>query len=160
MTIEIPKSFVVALPYDFVAEVAKYIAALEAHRDSGDAAPHSYAEVEVAVRRLQHPIEDGKPDDFVADYVIVDDTPPPPSLAERKVAAIVDLRRQEQAEIDAVIAPERRRLQQMTFSRALRADPKTPADEAVISAHQAIEAQLEAISFRYAEREADLASMV
>jgi hypothetical protein len=74
MTLKLKKSQVDALPFDFEQAVRDFIAAKEAHRFTGDAAPSADALVEAAVRRVQYPIEDEKPDDFVADYEIEDDT--------------------------------------------------------------------------------------
>jgi hypothetical protein len=159
MTYQIAKSRVAALGYDFAAEVAKHVSRLEAHRFTGDAAPHSYPEVEAAIRRVSHPIEDQKPDDFIADYEIVNDDPPPPTLAERKAAAMADLRKQEQEEIAKLIAPEKRRLMDITYGRALRADPQTDADKKLIADRRAIDAQIEAIQLDYATREAALSEM-
>ncbi len=159
MTFQIRKSHIDALDYDFEAEVRNHIAALEKHRFAGDSAPISTPEIEASIRRVQYPIEDEKPDDFVADYRIIDDTPPPPTLEERKTSALAELRRQEQIEIDALIAPEKRRLNNILFARALKTDPKTPADAKIIADRQALDAKIDEIALKYAEREAAIADM-
>lgn len=159
MTFHIAKSVVAKLGYDFESAVKEHIKALEDHRISGDAAPHSYPEVEVAVRRVQYPVDQEKPDDFVADYVIDDDTPPPPTLAERKAAARVALLAEEQAEIDKLIAPEKARYAQMVYDRARMADPKTPADEKTIADYEALLKAAADIRFAYAGLEAAIADM-
>jgi hypothetical protein len=162
MTFKIAKSRVDALGYDFEAAVKDYIAALEAHRFEGNAAPHAAPEVEWAVRRVQHPIEAQKPDDFIADYEIVDDTPPPPpppTLAERKQAARAKLLQEEQAAIAELIAPEKQRFLSMKYTRARQADPKTQADLDEIARFEALQKKIEDIRFAYAEREAAIAEM-
>jgi hypothetical protein len=58
MTLKLKKSQVDALPFDFEQAVRDFIAAKEAHRFTGDAAPSADALVEAAVRRVQYPIED------------------------------------------------------------------------------------------------------
>lgn len=160
MTIHLPKSALAKLGYDFDAEVAKHIKALEDHRISGDAAPHSYPEVEAAVRRVQYPVDEKKPDDFVADYVIDDDTPPPPTLAERKAIARAELLKEEQDEINKLIAPEKARYAQMVYDRARMADPKTPADKKTIADYEAMLKAVSDIRFAYAAREAAIADMI
>lgn len=88
--LEILLSQVKALPLDFEAAVAAHIKALEEHRftegEPAPAVPHLL--VEAAIARKQYPIEAGRPDDFVPAYRIIDDTPPPPTLEERKAALV------------------------------------------------------------------------
>lgn len=112
MTIELKKSEVDALPFSFEDEVLSFIAAKMAHRFTGDAAPVSHPIVEVAVKRVQYPIDANKPDDFVADYVIVDDTPVL-TLAEKKAVLVQRLREMEVKKTNAVITPGRLRLLQL-----------------------------------------------
>jgi hypothetical protein len=161
MTYRILKSRVAALGYDFASEVEKYIAALEAHRFSGNAAPTSYPDVEAAVARKQYPIADQKPDDFVADYEIVNDDPPPPSLAERKAAAIAALRQEEVAEIDKLFPAETRRLADLLYQQALRVKPeeRSAEQQKLIADRDALNKQIEGIQLAYAQREAALANM-
>jgi hypothetical protein len=129
MTFRILKSHVDALGYDFPAAVAAHIAALEAQRFNGQTAPRHDANVEAAVKRVQYPIEAKKPDDFVADFEIIDDTPPPPTLEDRKHAAISALRHEEQAEIEAVLGPvETRRLRGIHLNMAQRRAHKARSD--------------------------------
>lgn len=60
---------------DLPSAVQRQIEALCGHRSTvGVAAPvPEHAIVEQCIRRVQYPIEAGKPDEFVADYEIVDD---------------------------------------------------------------------------------------
>jgi hypothetical protein len=62
----------------------EYRQAMLAHRFTADAAPAAPGIIEAAVRRVQPPIEDGKPDDFVIDFEIVDDTRSIQSLRRRR----------------------------------------------------------------------------
>ena len=162
MTVQFLKSEIDRLPYDFEAEVKAQIKRLEDHRETGDAAPHSpYREVErpgVIVRR-QYPVADKRPDDFMANYVIVPDPPLP--LADRKAAARATLQAEEQAAIDAIIAPERVRLAQMKYARAaaVAEDKRSDGDRKAIADYEAQQKQIEAIRFGYAEREAAIADM-
>jgi hypothetical protein len=158
MTLKLKKSQVDALPFDFEQAVRDFIAAKEAHRFTGDAAPSADVLVERAVRRVQYPIEDEKPDDFVANYEIEDDAPPPPTLAERKQAMIMESRLAEQAAIETLIPAGKRRLMDMDYRRALAVpeDQRSPAQQRVISDRAALDAQIEAISYAAAQREAEI----
>ncbi len=81
MTVKVLKSHIGSSP--FAAEVEDYRQRLLAHRFTVDvpAPMAASAMVEECIKRVQYPIEDQKPDDFVADYEIVDDLP---SLDTRK----------------------------------------------------------------------------
>jgi hypothetical protein len=108
------------------------------------------------VQRVQHPIDAGKPDDFVADYVIEDDTPPPPTLAERKQALIALSRQEEQAAIDALIPPGKWRLLDMDFQRAIVVpeDERSPEQVRAIERRRELDARIEEIRYAAAMREA------
>lgn len=89
MTAKIPLSQIKAMP-DFEARVHAFVQAKKDHLiTEGVGAPTEHHVVESAVRRIPG---DGKtPDDFVADYTIVDDTmpaAPAPTLDQRKAWAI------------------------------------------------------------------------
>lgn len=161
MTLRIPKSQLATLGYDFAAAVVEHKAALDAHRFSGDARPRALQLVEDAIRREQYPVEEGKPDDFVIDYEIVDDTPPPPTLAERKAKARADLLKEEQVAIDALIAPEKVRLAQMQYQRALAVVEavRSDADKKLIEDWEVLMKRVDDIRFAYAQREASIADM-
>lgn len=156
MTLSLKKSQVDALPFDFEQAVRYFIAAKEAHRFTGDFAPAADAIVEAAVRRIQYPIDAGKPDDFVADYEIEDDTPPPPTLEQRKREMIAESRQVEQAAIDALIPPGKRRLLDMDFQRAMAVpeQDRSPAQLRVIEQHGDLEKRIEDIRYAAARREA------
>ena len=132
MTFEIPKSVIDSLPYDFAEAVEAHIKAKEEHRFTGNAAPTAPELVESAIRRDQYAVSEGKPDDFVADYVIVDDTPPPPpppTLEQRKAAAYAQSRAQEVSDIEAIMPPGKVRLMNIDANDAFAvSEDKRTAD--------------------------------
>lgn len=76
MTVKVYKSL---MPHDFAAQVADYIEALNAHRHTvGIPRPTAPSDLvhSVVMRRI-HPIAAKKPDDYFADYEVIDDTPKP-----------------------------------------------------------------------------------
>lgn len=156
MTVRIARSDAVAL--DFESAVASYIAALEEHRFVGNAAPTALSIVEQAVRRVQYPIGDGKPDDFVADYEIYDDTPPPPSLEERKQRMRAESSMLELQEIDALMPQGKRRLLEMRASEAYMVpeDGRTLEQKQLIQTFEALGASMRAIHMAAAHREAEI----
>jgi hypothetical protein len=156
MTLKLKKSQVDNLPFNFEQAVLDFIAAKEAHRFTGDAAPSAVALVEAAVRRVQYPIDAGKPDDFVADYEIEDDTPPPPTLEQRKQAMIAESRRQEQAAIDALMPIGKKRLLEMDVQRAMNVPEKdrSPEQSRFIEQLTDLNTQMDDIRYAAAQREA------
>jgi hypothetical protein len=124
MTLKIALSFVKSLPFDFENEVASFVKAKQDHRSTtGEAAPSApHRLVEDAVRRVPGSIAEQKPDDFVADYEIVDDTPPPaapPTLDQRKLTMAAELGVQANAAIAAIIPPLKQRLWDREHARVL-----------------------------------------
>lgn len=90
--IEIPLSRIKALPFDFVQAVQDHIAAKSAHaRTIGEPAPIApHPLIEAAVVRYAPPPDqtpgDGEPTEhFVAEYTVIDDTPPP--IAKKQALA-------------------------------------------------------------------------
>ncbi|MGM4992699.1 hypothetical protein [Tardiphaga sp. 841_E9_N1_2] len=160
MTFQISKSQVDGLPYNFTDEVEKYQQAMLAHRFSGDAAPVAPGIIEAAVRRVQHPIEDGKPDDFVIDFEIVDDTPPEPVLtsADRRTKLMFQVQAAQADAAAKVISPARARLLSMDVSRIYTkaVEARTPADDAVMAQHAAVQARLNALTYHTATLEVEI----
>jgi hypothetical protein len=157
MTFRIERSVLNRLPFDYAVEVEKLRQALLGHRFSFDSAPTAPEIVERGVRRVQFPIEEHKPDDFVIDYEIVDDTPPPPTLAERKVTLTAQLR---QAEVDAlttVLSPGRRRLLDVEVSAIppVEAD-RTAADHALLAERDRVLAADRDIRRKFARAEIEI----
>lgn len=134
--IKIPLSRVKALPFDFDAAVRSYVDALNAHRYAVDepapATPHSL--VGAVVSRVQHPIEDGKPDDFVAAYEIIDDTPP---LETRKGALAHEVTVRAQAAMDAITPPLKKGLWSHLYADAASVpeEKRTAVHTAIVSQH-------------------------
>jgi hypothetical protein len=94
--------------FDFPAAVESFRQELLEHRFTVDVpAPTAHPMIEGAVRRV--PVE-GSADDFIADFEIVDDTPPPPTLEERKAGLVGALALAEASAHDAVMSAGKLRL--------------------------------------------------
>ena len=141
--IEIPLSAAVEIAGSaeaFHAAVWAHRAALEAHRlgPPGEAAPFAPALLDALVERVPdiNPIvAERQADRFVvADFEIVDDTPPPPTLAERKAALLHALQLAAQAAREAIISPARLQLLNFDVADALAVseDNRAPAQVAAI----------------------------
>jgi hypothetical protein len=156
MTHRVAKSFIDALDFDFEAAVEEYRQALLDHRFTVDVpAPTAHIAVELSVRRS--PQGDGNPDDFVADYEIIDDTPPPPpppSFEQRKAELYHALASDEQAQINAVASPGRLRLAGMEMQRirAIPENDRTPADVETLASALGVFAAIQAINEASARR--------
>jgi hypothetical protein len=98
------------------------------------------------------------PDEFTIDYEIVNDDPPPPSHEELRARAINESRAQEQAEIDALIPPNKQRLMQMEVNRVFQVpeDERSAEQSKIISDWQELQKQIEEIQYAGAQREAAL----
>jgi hypothetical protein len=164
MTLKLTKSQVDALPFDFEQAVRDFIAAKEEHRFTGDAAPTADALVEAAVRRVTYAVDAGKPDDFVADYEIEDDTPPPEppapalTLEQRKQTLIAESRQVEQVKINALMPAGKRRLLEMDFQTAMAVQEadRSQAQLSVIARYELLIAQDRDIRYAAAQREAEI----
>jgi|SRR5882724_6973010 len=75
--------------------------------------------IERAVRRIQI---QGQPDKYVADYVVIDDTPQPPSLEDKKNKLMSDLRFAENAAMEKVLPARKIRLAHIKYADALSLD--------------------------------------
>lgn len=144
------------VPDDFADRVAAHAVAMRAHQMSaGDPAPAAPQDVEWAVRRVA---VDGQPDDFVPDFEVIDDTPPPPTPAEIRHKLVADLRKAEQDAINAIMTPGKLRLLSLEANKArgIPDDQRSPEQVAVISKHRAILDAIEAIGLNAATQEAEL----
>jgi hypothetical protein len=160
MTFKIALSQAKALPFDFEAAVAAFIKAKQDHRQSvGEPAPNApHRWVEAAVKRVPGSIEAQTPDEFVPDYEIVDDTPPPPSLDQRKMMLAVNAQREAQSAIEKLRPPLKARLLSIEFGRAMAIEEakRTPADKATIAAYLDGNVRIEAITYHLAKIEAQI----
>lgn len=128
----------------FAAALEAHRAALEAHLSgpAGQAAPAAHPLIESLIVRVRQ--GDSLPDAFqIAPYEIVDDTPPPPTLAERKVPLMAALRAAQQTANDAVLSPARAALLNLDMTEALAVPEgsRTPAQAACIAAYTAVQSR-------------------
>jgi len=77
---------------------------------AGEPRPTAHPLIEACVRRVPR---EGQADDFVADYTIIDDTPPPLSLREKKDRLISEIAKQERDATDRVWPLGKQRLDNM-----------------------------------------------
>jgi len=144
--LELTKSQIDALPFEFGGAVDKFIHDLEEHRKTtGEAAPIApHPLVEAAVARVQYPVKAGKPDDFVRNFTILDDTL---SLDDRKVMLANSLTQKANAAAKVVMPPLKQRLWEFEYLDASAIDPKkrNAGQKAVIAAHDVRIAKVQAI---------------
>jgi hypothetical protein len=154
MTAKIPKSQIVGL--DFPALVDAHRQAKLDHRfTEGVPAPAAPPLIEGAIKRVPH--ENG-PDDFVADYEIVDDLPPPPTLRERKDVLINQVAMKEMEARLAVIPRGKRRLLDIQHAELMRkpVDQHTAEDAAFLDDYGRKQDQMQAITKSAAALEAQI----
>ena len=143
MTFQIARSVINGLPYDYARAVEGFRQAKLEHRFTGDIAPSAPAIIEHAVRRV--PVA-GQADDFVADYVVIEDIQPP-TLAERKQALISVIRAMETAALARIISPARERLMGLDIN-AVYVKPeleRTDADRALLGRMSQLAARKEVV---------------
>lgn len=151
-------SYLKSMPFDFEAEVKAFVQAKKDHLTTeGMPAPTAHPAVEAAVRRIPGTVD--QPDDFVADYHIVDDTPPPPTAEERKAAFATEIGANATAALNAITPPLKARLWNIQYGDAMAARSKeeaTDAQEIVISEHEARAARSQQVMRHAAELESQL----
>lgn len=168
--LKLNKSQIDSLPFDFHKAVADFVAEKQQHRfrvqEPAPGAPHAW--VELAVRRIpgeigqpadkRKPAVPGTPDDYVADYEIVDDSPPPPTLEERKAAIAHQLQADAQAATDVIDPPLKRRLAALEYQHAigLPEDQRNGAHKLRIRDSESVMQKVSAIVFHLATMEAEL----
>lgn len=123
---------------DFAEKVESHRQALLAHRFTirGEGAPRSDEMVEGCVRRVF--VAEDKPDDFVADYEIIDDTPPPPpppTLAQRKNALRSEVASREMDLLNDILPFGKRRLLQLRIGRIADQNKASPEEKTLIARH-------------------------
>jgi hypothetical protein len=99
------------VPDDFEAQVQKHLRDKLNHRLSTNlpAPAHPHPAVEAAVRRI--PGTKNTPDDYVADYQLVDDRPPPPTILDKKRKLLAQLAANEYNLLESILPTAKRRLQ-------------------------------------------------
>ena len=146
------------LLFDFEAEVRNFIQAKKDHLTTeGVPAPTTHHFVEAAVRRIPGTVN--QPDDFVADYTIVDDTPPAPTLDERKSALAAQVNADAAALLNQIAPPLKQRLFQFQVNDASRRAPlgtQTDADKAIIAESIARQEKIDAVYRHVAELESQI----
>lgn len=111
--------------------------------------------VEASVTRV--PGEKGKPDDFIADYEIVDDTPPPPSLVELKNKLIHEVSKAEQELLASIIPFGKRRLLDIKFHEIMSGGgPKTIPDTQLVNDYNEKLKRMQGITKRAAQMQSDI----
>ncbi len=164
MTAQIPLSEINRLGAtveQFGAGVERFVQALRDHRfTTGKPAPFAEPTIEAAVRRVPAS-EPGQPDDFVADYVVIDDLPPPPApptLAERKRAIIAKVREAEYTVSQAVLPLGKQRLADLDWLRisGIDEDRRSPEDVARLAQINRKRAAVRTIEVTAAHIESDI----
>ena len=141
----------------FKKAVAKHIADMTAHTKTkgvpAPQAPHSL--IENSVKRVA---VKGRPDSFVPDYEIIDDSPPETklSLEDRKMLLVGRLRTAELAALNKLIPERKRRLFsfQVNAARLKPEDQRTEDDKALLAKQDEIEAMYKQFQYKSAEAEA------
>lgn len=126
--------------------------ALEDHRftkngEPRPTPPHHW--MEDCIKRIQFPANQQKPDDFVLDFEIVDDSP---GLAERKAMLRAQIDKLEGDAVNAILSPGKLRLMQMDVNDALAKpdESRSPGDKAVLSAYTRYQDECRSIARRAA----------
>lgn len=146
----------------FEQAVAEHIERLVAfNREIGKPRPVAHPLIEAAVKRVSHPKAAKLPDDFMADYVIVDDTPPPPpplNLEDRKRALVAQLRAAEAAFGERILPTRKRRLLGLQAAEASvkPEEEKTEADRHLIASFQDKQACFRSLELHAAKIESDI----
>lgn len=147
MTFKILKS---QAPSDLAEQVEGYISALNAHRRTvGVPAPSAPDVVAACVTRKQYPIKVRKPDDFIADFEIVNDDPPPLTLEQKKQKLTEELMQVEREASDAILPMRRRRMQQIKMAAAAKS--KKAVDKAFLKDCEKCHGRLDKLHHTVAE---------
>lgn len=140
------------LPADFEEQVETHRQTLLKHRSlRGVAAPTAHPLIEQCIRRVHHPVNSKKPDDFVTDYVILDDTPPktepkPLTLQEKKDNLTNKLLLAEQSVIREISPPNKSRLWSIQQTDIIgRGGPQSPDEEKFIAECTARQVKLDSL---------------
>jgi hypothetical protein len=151
----IPLSHLDGKRAEFEVAVANYIHAMVAFgREEGKPRPTAHSLVELAVKRIE---KKGKPDDYAADYTIVDDTPVV-TLADKKLKCHAAIVAAENAARYKILPERRVRLVsiQHGIATAKPEAERTDADKAAISFYEDVSKKWNEITLLGATAEAAL----
>jgi hypothetical protein len=166
MTLKLYRSQV---PEGFEEAVEAHRQALLSHRFTVDVpapiAPSTL--VEAAISRVQYPVKDKKPDDFVVDYVVEDDPPPPPkSFQDKKFTLMNEVLAAERTLSQQILPAGKARLfhirtndilmAKQTAELAKQPDPTTPEDEKFLSLQKERIARLDELNRGVAQALSDI----
>ena len=159
MTAKVPKSLIKD-EATFKSAVEAFRQAKLAHRlTENEPAPTADFLIEASVRRV--PAQGiNKPDDFVADYVIVDDIPKP-TVTELRAKLMQQSHQQEADDIAKVLSPAAQRLLQLELAEI---GPKPPAEfsaeeQALVAKQQAFMTDVRKIQIASARRAVAIEAM-
>lgn len=147
------------MPEDFEKLVEEYRQCMLLHRFTvGVSAPYAPPIIADCIKRVNQ--GKGKPDDFVADYEIIDDTPPPPpepTFEVKKLKLRAEVSSAERSAIDAIMPPGKRQL----LALKVRMITRLPADQTeeekkLISIYASTDFEISAIQFRAAEMQVEI----
>lgn len=131
MTLHIPKSQLLRLgtEEELSARVEAFRQAKLAHQKTTDVpAPVDHPLVEACLARVSRGDD---PDDFVADYQVIDDAPPPPDLATRKQQLMGQIAEAENAALAKIAPYGKRRLFAMRAADIATSDIKRMNDASI-----------------------------
>jgi hypothetical protein len=122
------------LPPDFADQVAAFHKAkLDHHNTIGVPAPTADYMVAQCVHRV--PSDDPEvPDNYVINYEVIDDLPPPPTLAEKRTKLRMQVQTAEFEAYDAIMTPGKLRLLHVEVDEALQ--EKVHSDEQLAKIHK------------------------
>lgn len=144
---------------EFEVAVATHITRMTAfNKEVGQPRPVAHPLVEASIKRVQ---TRGRPDAYVPDYTIVEDTPPPaPAIS------LDDKKRMHQAALAAAeseakfkLLPQRKmRLAQLKYQAAMRKpeDERTPEENEDVASLNLLEKAFAAITLKGAQAESDI----
>ncbi len=153
---------------EFEAAVASHIAALKASNSAKDKPrPTAHPLVEACVKRVTYPVISRRPDDYVADYVIIDDTPeqppapPAPSLDEKKQFIMQQMRQVENVAKQKYFPFLKLRLLELEFQDAMQVPEadRTPEQQQAVAKFMEVQAGYRLIDKQAAQAEAALADL-
>jgi hypothetical protein len=141
---------------EFEKAVADHITALHAFsKEVGKPRPVHHPLVEAAIKRVQ---KANHPDEYVADYTILDDSPPPPTLEEKKAAHYADLLKAENVAKTKIIPNRKIRLMSLANNAALQKidAEKTDQDKEAMASYIKIAKAFQKIEWATAQAESDI----